>query len=447
MKPILVTPQKPPNAGVNAVFNGDSNSNQNLKTSQDSRSPSSEETECSHSLISRKTLRGRKEKISLPKNKLKCEICLEFSDFSKEDLISCSTCKCVFHKSCYDQYQLYNSPTSEVASYKCQRCFYALNLKKSIYDYRCFICDNSNGVLSRNNINGLFYHKLCLDLLNEFKDLEGEDICKENIRKWRFKNSCHYCGEKLSQNKAVIKCKKPKCKEFFHIPCAIEKGMIFDLKYMKKHYNVSSFNEIPFYCSNHNKKVSFMYKTQVVNNNSHLRCQKGLFKSEFDINENNESNILSDTFGKMLEKKFIENNTTLFGNVDNKLKNIFTKCNNSFNISIIDEENINDKNNEICLFHNEKCEQNEKGVNLDIHNMDDIFEYKESEIFNLKDEILFKEYETNENGQFLLDSNDNNFKCQYFGENDNISQIKDDNDTDDNIMCRKKSFSSLLINM
>jgi hypothetical protein len=446
MKPILVTPQKTLDVGDNAIFTGDNNSNKNLKTSQDSRSPSSEETECSHCLISRKTLRGRKEKISLPKNKLKCEICLEFSDFSKEDLISCSTCKCIFHKSCYDQYQIYNSPISEISSYKCQRCFYALNLNKSIIDFRCFICDNSNGVLSRNNINGLFYHKLCIYFLNEFKDLEGEDICKERIRKLRHKNSCRYCGEKLSLDKAVIKCKKPKCKEFYHIPCAIEKGMIFDLNYMKKYYNVSSFNEIPFYCSNHNKKVSFMYKNQVINNNSHLRCQKGLFKNELDINENNEQNILSDSFGKIIEKKFRENNATFFESVENKLKNIF-KCNNSFSISIVDEENVNDKNNEICLFHNEKSEQNEKCVNLDIHNLDNSFEYKENEIFNLKDETLFKENETNENGEFLLDSSENKFKYHYFGENDNISQIKDDNDANDNLMCRQKSLSSLLINM
>ena len=446
MKPILFTPQKALVIGENAIFIRDNNSNQNLKTSQDSRSPSSEETECSHCLISRKTLRGRKEKISLPKNKLKCEICLEFSDFSKEDLISCSSCKCIFHKSCYDQYQLYNSPISEISSYKCQRCFYALNLNKSIYDFRCFICDNSNGVLSRNNINGLFYHKLCIYLLNEFKDLEEEDICKENIKKLRYKNSCRYCGEKLSQDKAVIKCKKPKCKEFYHIPCAIEKGMIFDLNYMKKYYNVSSFNEIPFYCSNHNKKVSFMYKTQVINNSSHLKCQKGLFTNEFDINENNEQNMPSDTFGKIIEKKFIENNTTFFGSVENKLKNIF-KCNNSLNISIVDEENINDKNNEICLFHNEKNEQNEKCENLEINNLDDLFGQKENEIFNLNDDIPSKKNEAHENGQFLLDYNDNNFRCHFFGENDNISQIKDDNELNDIILCRKNSFSSLLINI
>lgn len=79
--------------------------------------------------------------------------------------------------------------------------------------------------------------------------------------------------------------------------------------------------------------------------------------------------------------------------------------------------------------------------------MDDLFGQKENEIFNLNDDIPFKKNETNENGQFLLDYNDNNFRCQHFGENDNISQIKDDNELNDIILCRKNSFSSLLINI
>jgi hypothetical protein len=189
-----------------------------------------------------------------------------------------------------------------------------------------------------------------------------------------------------------------------------------------------------------------MYKTQVVNNSNHLSCQKGLFTNEFDINENNEQNISSDTFGKIIEKKILENNTTFFESVENKLKNIF-KCNNSLNISIVDEENISDKNNEICLFHNEKNDQNEKGENFEIHNMNDLFEQKENEIFNLNDDILSKKNETNENGLFLLDYNDNNFRSHYFGENYNISQIKDDNEFNDIILCRKNSFSSQLINI
>ena len=278
----LTTPNKTLNITDSYSFNVEKNTIHDLKTTKDSRSPSLEETEYTHSLISRKTLRGRKEKITLPKNKLKCEVCNQFSDFSEEDLISCSTCKCLFHKSCYDQYELY-----ENSSYKCIRCLYALNYNKSINDYKCFICGNSNGVICLNYSTNSFYHKICLDFLNEFKGLEGDDISRENIRKWRYKNSCRYCGEKLSKEKAVIKCKNPKCKEYYHIPCAIVKGMIFDLNYMKKFYQVSNNDEIPFYCSNHNKKISFMYKTYVMNgNNIDINCRKNLFQDDMNLCEN-----------------------------------------------------------------------------------------------------------------------------------------------------------------
>ena len=52
-----------------------------------------------HNLISRKTNRGRKEKNKFDNNQPKCEVCLEFAEFSKETLISCSICNCFFHKS------------------------------------------------------------------------------------------------------------------------------------------------------------------------------------------------------------------------------------------------------------------------------------------------------------------------------------------------------------
>ena len=58
---------------------------QDLKTAKDSRSPSLEEKEVIYNLIHRKTKRGRKEKISIAKNKLKCGICLELSDYLSED--------------------------------------------------------------------------------------------------------------------------------------------------------------------------------------------------------------------------------------------------------------------------------------------------------------------------------------------------------------------------
>jgi hypothetical protein len=309
----ITSPKKNFNNTDSYNFNVKKNSIHDLKTAKDSHSLSLEETEFTHKLINRKTLRGRKEKISLPKNKLKCEVCNQYSDFSEEDLISCSTCKCLFHKSCYEQYEFYGN-----SIYKCIRCSYALRNDKSINDYNCFICGTSNGVLSFNNATNSFYHKICVYFLNEFKGLEEVDICYKNIRKWRYKNSCRFCGEKLSKTKAVIKCKNPKCKEYYHIPCAIQNGMIFDLNYMRKFYNVSNNEEIPFYCSNHNKKISFMYKTYVMNGCNGVNCRKNLFQDDFHIYDNEEKKPFS--FFDQIGDQFLQNNPTLFGCDDEKIK-------------------------------------------------------------------------------------------------------------------------------
>ena len=411
MESNYITPEKTLHITEGYCFKTNKNTIQDLKTAKDSRSPSLEEVECITHLISRKTLRGRKEKIPFPKNKIKCEICLEFSDFSKEDLISCSTCKCFFHKSCYEQYEIYSSSSFETSSYKCKRCSYALKFNKPIEDCKCFICGNYNGVLCRNSLNDLFYHKICINLLIEFKDLEGEDLCKENIRRWRYKNSCRYCGEKLSKSKAVIKCKNPKCKEYFHIPCAIQKGMLFDLNYMKQYYKVSSFDEIPFYCSNHNKKISYMYKTHIVNDNNYLKCKS---EKEFDLCEKDDK-IFFEYFGDLNKNTFIENNSTILGSFENNTKITFS-CKRTNTISVIEEENTSERNDINCSFQNENEEEEKNNICKEEENLNDSSDNISNNIFNLNFEKVLKEDDRNE--EFLLDDNDklisdNNF--QLFG--------------------------------
>ena len=67
------------------------------------------------------------------------------------------------------------------------------------------------------------------------------------MTKLRYKNSCKYCNEKLLKEKAVIKCKNPKCKCCCHIRCVIEKGMIFSIYFLKKFYSIENENiPIPF---------------------------------------------------------------------------------------------------------------------------------------------------------------------------------------------------------
>ena len=412
MKDSIAINQKGINSSHCYCINLENMEIQDLNTAKDSRSPSQEENQkgyeknkeyISSILINRKTLRGRKEKISIPKTKLKCGICLEIYNSSSEDLISCSTCKCLFHISCYEQYEL--STLKDKTSYRCIRCAYALKMNKNINDFHCFICGISNGVLNKNSANNVFYHKICFDLLIELKDLDSKDISKDNIRKWRFKNSCRYCGEKLSKNKAVIKCKNPKCKQFFHIPCSIEKGMIFDLKFMKKFYNANNFSDIPFYCSNHNKKISFLYKNYVLNGKSNKIC---LNKKIMNNKYNKSKKYFRKSKGKIIHNSIIKKR--------NNKKDIFI-INKNNNSQIEEEKKLINNEKENFPFGEEEIKNKE--------NIDNFFGVKDkNDVFNTDFEKIMKD--TNINTTFLIE--DDNYNYAFRNNNYyNLSKEKEEN--------------------
>ena len=337
----------------------------NTESSINSHCPSIEEI----NLIHRKTYRGRKEKIPFPKNKPKCGICLKFSHPSKEELISCNTCKCLFHKSCFDKYESYDN-----AFYRCIRCIHATKLNKSVNDFKCFICNSSKGVIDIdiNHIDGPFYHKVCLDLLIEFKGLKRNEIRKEKVRKWRFKNSCRYCGEKLSKNKAVIKCKNPRCKEYYHIPCAIEKGVLFDLNYMQNFYHVRNTNEIPIFCSNHNKKISFMYKKYIMNLDNNLNNDYNFEnRKENEISEEKSQKKCQDSdeneIYMSIDDEFEINKSKAF-NLDFWKINL-ENINSEYNI-VNDELIINNYNSDNNYCFNEYFKLNSNFPTLNNNNID-----------------------------------------------------------------------------
>ena len=318
-------------------------------------------------LISRKTNRGRKEKNKFDNNQPKCEVCLEFAEFSKETLISCSLCNCFFHKSCFNQYEEITSSDEEVKYYRCIRCTHALNLNKNINEFKCFICFHSNSVLKFNRVQGIYYHQICLDNLPELNCLPDEEITKDKIKKWRYKNSCKFCGKKLSKNIAVTKCKNPKCKEHYHIPCAVVKGIIFNLKFMKEFYHVDKNNQIPFYCSNHNKKIYNQYKNYLMN----LKKLNGLpfNKEEKELIYNEETK---------LDEEYIKDDIEQDGNIIKSWKK------NSSEINKEKEECYEEKEEEYKEDEDEEFisyyEENEN-ENLEINELDESFD-------NSKDDYL-----------------------------------------------------------
>ena len=312
-------------------------------------------------LISRKTNRGRKEKNKFDNNQPKCEVCLEFAEFSKETLISCSACNCFFHKSCFNQYEEITSSDEEVKYYRCIRCTHALNLNKNINEFKCFICYHSDKVLKFNRVQGIYYHQICLDNLPELNCLPDEEITKDKIKKWRYKNSCKFCGKKLSKNIAVTKCKNPKCKEHYHIPCAVAKGNIFDLKFMKEFYHVDKNNQIPFYCSNHNKKIYNQYKNYLMN----LKKLNGLpfNKEEKELIYNEETK---------LDEEYIKDDIEQDGNIIKSWKKNSSDIINKEK----EEEYKEDEDEEFISYYEEN--ENE---NLEINELDESFD-------NSKDDYL-----------------------------------------------------------
>jgi len=319
-------------------------------------------------LISRKTNRGRKEKNKFDNNQPKCEVCLEFAEFSKETLISCSICNCFFHKSCFNQYEEITSSDEEVKYYRCIRCTHALNLNKNINEFKCFICYHSDKVLKFNRVQGIYYHQICLDNLPELNCLPEEEITKDKIKKWRYKNSCKFCGKKLSKNIAVTKCKNPKCKEHYHIPCAVAKGNIFDLKFMKEFYHVDKNNQIPFYCSNHNKKIYNQYKNYLMN----LKKLNGLpfNKEEKELIYNEETK---------LDEEYIKDDIEQDGNIIKSWKKNSSDITNKEKEECYEEkeeEYKEDEDEEFISYYEEN--ENE---NLEINELDESFD-------NSKDDYL-----------------------------------------------------------
>ena len=215
--------------------------------------------------ITKKTLRGRKTKNPLPTSIPRCSICLEYTTNSISPLITCTLCQSTFHPSCYHIPLL--SPS--LSDFTCERCTEAISTNVSPSSFHCFICSNHNGILIKNESNNTYYHQTCLRLLPELYETNtnnNNSICRNNIRKWRYKNSCRYCNDKLSKDKAVIKCANPKCKEYYHIPCAIAKGMIFSFKYLDLYYKLNPHTQsIPFYCACHNKRVANAYRNDIIN--------------------------------------------------------------------------------------------------------------------------------------------------------------------------------------
>ena len=201
---------------------------------------------------------------------------------------------------------------------------------------------------------------------------------------------------------------------------------------MKNFYNVSNNDEIPFYCSNHNKKLAFMYKTHIRDGNNDIKCRKNLYKDELDINENEEKKTFFDLFEDLNDKNYKENEITNVENEDEKIKTYIIRKNSNA-LSIIEERK--------SIFEKEDKEtQKDTNPNLNM-DIDDSFD--NNNVFKLDFDKYLNENEKNNKIDDECSLNEN------FCYDIHCHKLSDFNSkcTDFKILSRKSSFDDLKFNI
>ena len=174
-------------------------------------------------------------------NEIRCSICL-----GEEKLVpncyKCKTCSAYFHLECYNLFTLEETKEEKISlenliDFECFRCKEEKNSSKKV----CFACNTHVGIIKKYKEDKYLHHYCYVFFKDGFDMLKG--------------GTCKICKHKKIP---VLKCQEIKCKEKFHIQCAIDKKIIFWLPYMRNEekINEENFNEkIPFFCDEHNKAL------------------------------------------------------------------------------------------------------------------------------------------------------------------------------------------------
>jgi len=351
----------------------------------------------------------------------RCTICLEYEKYSKEKCMKCKKCNNYFHKQCY----LYNFPNSNIKNennFICDKC------KKKDETSICILCGDDKGIM-KNIDNNIYTHLYCL---RYFFELKGQKF--EAFRKWRFKSKCKVC-KNVIDNIPVIKCKNTKCKNFYHIKCAIERNAIFSLIFQEFFFKIGKNDLIPFYCNFHsiylvkeyqvyiskidtaiNKEKNKKIKYQKINNS--LVIDKG-----FNNINNNENNI---NLNENKEKPFRKLNRNKLCIFLEKRKN-----ENEEKILIIKEKNKILINNNINENEENKTEKDLLQTNENTLYNDNYFDYDSLIFTKMMKKKTFQELKeglmgSNNNNLIYGMNEDSKFQCQ--NNEENIEKIKNNNE-------------------
>ena len=302
------------------------------------------------------------EQNSISNNEIRCSICL-----GEEKLIpncgKCITCGAYFHLECYNLFklpetkeQLINEETFINNNYECYRC---REEKRVGMEIKCFVCKEHIGIIKQIEQDKFLHHYCYVFFKDSLNNLKG-GICKE-------------CSHKKMP---VLKCQETKCKDKYHIQCAIKRQMIFWLPFMRgdEKINEDKFNDkINFFCNLHNetlinefnsyvltmqvsKKEGEQNKTQEqkeennkdneMNSNKKNEVENNVNNKEQKREENNMNNKEEKKVNEEKEKEIINSVINL---------NIANNSNKSLNINNNENDNSNEekeKNNSISNSNN-----------------------------------------------------------------------------------------------
>ena len=303
------------------------------------------------------------EQNSISNNEIRCSICL-----GEEKLIpncgKCITCGSYFHLECYNLFklpetkeQLINEETFINNNYECYRCREERRVGMEI---KCFVCKEHIGIIKQIEQDKFLHHYCYVFFKDSLNNLKG-GICKE-------------CSHKKMP---VLKCQETKCKDKYHIQCAIKRQMIFWLPFMRgdEKINEDKFNDkINFFCNLHNetlinefnsyvltmqvsKKEGEQNKTQEQkeeNNKDNEMNSNKKNEVENNVNNNKEQKREENNMNNKEEKKINEEKEKEIINSVINL-NIANNSNKSLNINNNENNNSNEekeKNNSISNSNN-----------------------------------------------------------------------------------------------
>ena len=321
-------------------------------------------------------------------NEIRCSICLGYEKLVP-NCFKCILCSSYFHLECYNLFKLPETKENilkeeNLPNFECFRCKEEKILSKNI---TCYLCKNHNGITKKLE-NDKYLHHYCYVFFKDSLMNKGGGSCKN-------------CSHKKIP---VLKCQETKCKDKYHIQCAIDKQIIFWLPFMREEdkINKEKFNDkILFFCEIHNedliKNYNDYYTTMLLSKND---------KNEEPINNNN---ISTNNLEKNPEiKNNDKNNSEIIpqkmpesesNNIPNEQKSIKEE-------KKIENNDMNEKNNE-----KEKDKNNENIIlNINLHtgnNTNNNLNINEKEKEQEKEEIKEKE-ETKEKEEKNADNFEEN---------------------------------------